>query len=476
MNWLENFESLKKYLNYNLEKGHIRHNLESASTLIPFKTRGDDKVDAKTITLSVGEFSRIVSGKNLKNKIDSQEICDEIIDDSRIEYEGRELKNLFSEIIKTAVQENLNSSHLKSPYFLKFLDIEERGKRVRDIALYIHNNLYKESQEIVDLFTKRDSNNLLLKLLGEVLENRLEIFQYRAKEWENLNPLTLFPGFSENFNRDLQFLGKYPEYFMKNIEYLFNYYVMMFIFQIIININRMEKGDFLKEHPLYFAVDTESCSIKRKSHTQGYKYLREISTKTYYHMNALEHFGILFKKKRALYHELDFFYNSLEEGSKREFIESFIQWMEEYKIINRVENYIENPLENSYIEDIPITFRDIYRSYLELIENAHSSKEKRGTYVRYTSSIEEIAKENFLKARGSLGFTFNLTQNFILFFTSIVVKESSLQAKNLFREFEIRGIYLDSPSKEKVLEILEKNNLIEKKSDGGEVQYVKPLL
>ena len=39
-----------------------------------------------------------------------------------------------------------------------------------------------------------------------------------------------------------------------------------------------------------------------------------------------------------------------------------------------------------------------------------------------------------------------------------------------------RGIYLDKQSQESIVEFYEKLNLIEKKSDSGDAQYVKGIL
>ena len=46
----------------------------------------------------------------------------------------------------------------------------------------------------------------------------------------------------------------------------------------------------------------------------------------------------------------------------------------------------------------------------------------------------------------------------------------------LFDEFRKRGIYLDKQSQESIVEFYEKLNLIEKKSDSGDAQYVKGIL
>lgn len=51
-----------------------------------------------------------------------------------------------------------------------------------------------------------------------------------------------------------------------------------------------------------------------------------------------------------------------------------------------------------------------------------------------------------------------------------------MRLNELFDEFRKRGIYLDNQSQESIVEFYEKLNLIEKKSDSGDAQYVKGIL
>ena len=43
-------------------------------------------------------------------------------------------------------------------------------------------------------------------------------------------------------------------------------------------------------------------------------------------------------------------------------------------------------------------------------------------------------------------------------------------------EYEKRGLFFDRYSKEEIIKLLTKLNLIDKKSDSGDAQYVKPIL
>ena len=60
--------------------------------------------------------------------------------------------------------------------------------------------------------------------------------------------------------------------------------------------------------------------------------------------------------------------------------------------------------------------------------------------------------------------------------TALCVKDKKIKLNQLFREYEKRGIFFDKYSKEEVVNFLTKLNLIDKKSDSGDAQYVKPVL
>ena len=94
----------------------------------------------------------------------------------------------------------------------------------------------------------------------------------------------------------------------------------------------------------------------------------------------------------------------------------------------------------------------------------------------FTLSLEEFAKKYFLKRRGSYGYVLNMNRDMLLMITALCVKDRKIKLNHLFREYEKRGIFFDKYSKEEVVNFLTKLNLIDKKSDSGDAQYVKPVL
>jgi len=99
-----------------------------------------------------------------------------------------------------------------------------------------------------------------------------------------------------------------------------------------------------------------------------------------------------------------------------------------------------------------------------------------GPRNRYSLSIEEIGKKFFLKTRGSLGYMLNVSQDLFLLLTAVCLKNERKSLNQLFIDLENRGMYFDRYSKEEAVKLLDKLNLLDKKSDSGDAQYVKPIL
>lgn len=92
-------------------------------------------------------------------------------------------------------------------------------------------------------------------------------------------------------------------------------------------------------------------------------------------------------------------------------------------------------------------------------------------------NLSEFCKSRWVKNRKKSGLVLNLTERDVIFLTKICLRaEEKIRLNDLFKEYEKRGIYLDGTSKEYLQEFFTKLNLIDKKSDSGDAQYVKRIL
>ena len=71
---------------------------------------------------------------------------------------------------------------------------------------------------------------------------------------------------------------------------------------------------------------------------------------------------------------------------------------------------------------------------------------------------------------------FNLNQEMLILITAVCIKEEKMKITQLFEEYEKRGLFFDRDSWDSIVDLFNKLNLIDKKSDSGDIQYVKSIL
>lgn len=121
----------------------------------------------------------------------------------------------------------------------------------------------------------------------------------------------------------------------------------------------------------------------------------------------------------------------------------------------------------------PVEIRFLFESVKAQFEDTPRRKNDR----TYAEKFKKFCEKNFLKLRGRSGYMLSLSEEILIFLTKVCVKDQEiLRLKDVFEEFERRGVFLDNVSKEQVTQYFEKLNLIEKKSDSGDAKYVKRIL
>ena len=98
-------------------------------------------------------------------------------------------------------------------------------------------------------------------------------------------------------------------------------------------------------------------------------------------------------------------------------------------------------------------------------------------YSSYAQKFEDYCRRKYLKRRGRSGMMLNISEEMLIFLTKICIKDQEkMRLNDVFSQFESRGVFLDAHSKSEIMRYYEKLNLIEKKSDSGDAQYVKRIL
>lgn len=120
-----------------------------------------------------------------------------------------------------------------------------------------------------------------------------------------------------------------------------------------------------------------------------------------------------------------------------------------------------------------IAIRHLYKC----VEEQFLNTDRKRANQFYNEKFTEFCKTRWVKNRRKSGLVLNLTERDIIFLTKISIKDKDkIRLIDLYKEYEYRGIFLDNTSKEYLQEFFTKLNLIDKKSDSGDAQYVKRIL
>lgn len=117
------------------------------------------------------------------------------------------------------------------------------------------------------------------------------------------------------------------------------------------------------------------------------------------------------------------------------------------------------------------------RHLFRCVEEQFLNTDRKRANQFYNEKFIEFCKARWIKNRRKSGLVLNLTERDIIFLTKIAIKDKEkIRLIDLYKEYEYRGIFLDNTSKEYLQEFFTKLNLIDKKSDSGDAQYVKRIL
>lgn len=423
--------------------------------LYPFFTREPERAKFNNgFTPILGTIAR--HSLNLKTEY--------TIDDYNIEslYENVDSVNGVDDERKKPVLDKIfgfeNIKSLKHPYLLNYYPLsqseDKRGEM--DIALYI-NRIFdlKNNRSWHQFVGYKKTNNLAEKL---ILDSIKEIEEFDKKN----NFKTILGDLFIEKNKDLEFLLKNKDFALKNLDKFFAFYYFQYILQTVLNNDRIRTvKEGVKLYPLYYTLESEKITSSRVTNTSGYNLIKEISKYTLVNENLLGYLNLLIReisKNEGFYTFTDIM--NLSSDKQLELNQELQTVLNEYKKVLYKEENIKISLEKN----------------IELLKKWLSEDISNETVSRYHLSIEEIGKLMFLINRGSLGKTLTLKKDMIILLTALIVKDEKKLVKDVFMEFEKRGVYFDRYTKEEIMNFYEKMNILDKKSDSGEVKYVKPVL
>jgi DNA phosphorothioation-dependent restriction protein DptG len=477
-----------------LEKRYLKNKTFSHVTgnqikLLPFKTNpsGDTfSEDFKSFQGVVGELFRILNyktqvefGKNSGYfKLELKEtILKAAIDKVATEY-SEEFKNMLTKLFFDE-DHGLIKFNIKTLSYMNFIN---SNNAVKEISKFLFDIYLCEF--VNDTFINEDTSNenLLNQLIIQCLPELNEV-NTKTKISGYFN---LFPEIKEQFEEDFTFLSSNNSILLKHVEDFFKYYYFHYLNQLLLQLKDFGTGTS-KIKPIHYTLDWETLSETRlSSHGIGWKQLNKYSESMFAHVNTLELLNYISVDGKPVedYKNIVNLVRSFKDKEKEKFHECLNELIDFYtdnitvfetgKNWDDCKRLLELALNKGNFEDQ--IFVSIYTLWFKIkyqFENSSRSK----PYSDYSKWYSQFGKVNYTKNRGRLGNTTVLSQELLLFLTRVCIgSEDKIRLKTLWDKFKDRGIIFDETTKLEITKLFEKINLIEKKSDSGDAQYVKSTI
>lgn len=439
----------------------LSHNASVRIKILPYSSKSKGR-GFKSV---LGEFSRLTSCRAFQEHLSAQSIIESI--SAKVAFDLVNRTQLINVIRKLLF--NLNGEiEVFHPIVYNYIPIEL--KEHKQIAEFLFDVL--KAQNVVDLVSARyeqKPNNILLKLIFESLPH-----QNKLKTEERNHYHSILPYVVEMFQQDFRYLLNHPKLLAEHYERFLKYYYYFYISQLVIKLDQMFDADITKPVPVYFTLDWEKNTSKsRTGYIQGWQLLHKKILKMFSHSNCLE-----FLNHRQDQDQLTYNYIDLNKCIK--------QMSDEHRKLFRDDLTSLYEFYTSKINDVDWdNFKtsqwggeiEIIKDFFRAIDYQFNNSTRKEVYKKYSEAFIVFCKDNFLKRRGQLGYVLNITQEYLLLITRLCIRDANkIRLKDLFYQFEQRGLFLDRDSQQMVIKLFEKLNLLEKKSDSGDAQYVKAIL
>ena len=321
---------------------------------------------------------------------------------------------------------------------------------------------------IEQAFAKNEEqSNVLEKLVISKLKEE-HIFQTKESPYQRITT-AVQQKFESDFEYVLGMRNRTRDYLIPLLEF----YYFTYTAQAIMQLDRFMDGERDSCYPLYFCLDWEKTSLNRRCYREGWNVLQPAMSRIFAHAIVLEILNQTEEYCGAVdYIRLNEFVQTSENEDHRIAQEIKVLTERYRKAINDCPEMRDLERRSGEKYETSEEVRFLFDSVKTQFENTFRNR----PYSSYADKFEKYSRK-FLKHRGRSGMMLNLTEETLIFLTKVCIKNhEKMRLNNVFTEFEARGVFLDNTSKEQVMHYYEKLNLIEKKSDSGDAQYVKRIL
>lgn len=442
----------------------LTHKADNYFKLFPYKASG--RTQAPIVTEMddvVSGFFKEALGKNT-TQIEFESLCSDLFEEVDVQEEDQEF---FKDMIQSLffIEGNFVANNIG----LYQYQSASNNKSVENLAHFLYSIMHITADDCNKINAAQNNYrfNAIENMIIQTLESK------NVSDAEEKEPyFSIKNAIQERFKEDFYFMLETGMTSIEDLSNLFALYYFYYVSQTCITLDRYCDGKRDDKVEFYYALDWEKVSKNRLCCSTGWDKLQSSINHMFSHAITLEILNqcnsdrkwdyIEFGKYVAGHEEEDS--NMAHEIDKAE--KTYCSYIGDY---NGFEN-ISYPSAGTETEKAIIHL-------FKCVEEQFIGTERKRANQFYNEKFSEFCKARWVKNRKKSGLVLNLTERDIIFLTKISLRNAEkIRLNDLYKQFEYRGVYLDNTSKELLQEFFTRLNLIDKKSDSGDAQYVKRIL
>lgn len=360
-----------------------------------------------------------------------------------------------------------------NPSFLKYIPLTVGGSKSKKyehgqktLAEYL-SSMLQPKDLLINLLSKQTN------LFNDIIINSLNA---PAGQVATDNEYVSIPFVRQSFSEDLKWLlEREDSVVVKYIHIFLHFYLCFSISQTIANLDpRKYKQSINEPVKMYYILATEHSSESRDAVVDGWnKYVnKEAEEKLFGRIQALDIINGMLGGNIGLYNDV---YNEMQKYDFTSDVKSMLeQVLFDYQRDKREQLKSRESAKFQFPDEIEISV-DSYGEFIEKLATLCTTLQSKEYESKMKIRINNIMKIRLLSTRRGRE-VLNLDDEMLFFLMAMISKGKRMKLEDLYKGFVKYGIVFDFETKNAIENYLMKLNLLERKSDSGEAQYVTIVL
>lgn len=468
---------IEAYNEHYHQAGKFIDNWQEGIKLLPFNSNPSSAFDKKCgLQGTTGEFFRLWDNDGTKAIEDFDESAVKSVSEYLSEKQMPMIQiDEFVRMMKDIMVVNGNLNITDSA-FLKYIPLVPNDERIlakdrkkyndgqRKLSNYLYSMLSSNMQNTGHIV----NSNLFSKILQEALPS----FDTSSSDRKPQEYFVL-PYIKKSFEEDLRWMLDQEESVkVKCFHLLLHFYACYSVMQTIVMVSSKKLDKALAPVPFYYILNSEKASVNHDAVNRGWSYQipKSFLDKLYGKSQALDILNSVLGGGIGFYSEI------LEKLNETAFEENHALCNE---LLRKYQDEKHDVFSRRASEDGSIEKKDIdvssYEDFISKLEYLCTGLQSPSYISRMRKKVIDLMSVRFLQSRRG-NYVLVLDNEMLTFLVALFTKSKKTKLEDMYKLFNSYGIYFNRGSRFAIEEYLLKLNLLDRKSDSGEAQYVTVVL